>query len=606
MKAFRSIKLLFIVLFSGFIIAISVIAAVIGIQQLSRAVTDTFAEKGIQIVEKAVSLIDGDSFEALAKSLNHNDPYYEETRIKLLQLKEESGCLYLYTMAPKDGTIWRYIIDGSAEPYDKENFSDMGDEEDSSENEAFRRALASGKPEISSLNYQDGWGWLISVYTPIFNSAGSTVGIAACDFDGGYLRSAIRASEIRLAIAGGIFMLAGLILLIFLMRMIFSPINEIKTILKEISVGEGDLTKRINIIRKNEIGELAEYFNKTLDTIMELVVNIKNETEGLKDTGNDLASQMGETAAAINEITSSIMDIKTRFSSQSTYVSETNATMEKVVININKLSGEVKNQSGHISSASSAIEQMVANTRSVTDTLVKNAANAETLISASELGRTGLQEVAADIQEIARESEGLLNINSVMENISSQTNLLSMNAAIEAAHAGEAGKGFSVVAQEIRKLAENSGQQSKTISTVLKKIKSSIDKIRLSTENVLNKFEAIDTNVRVVVQQEENIRYSMEEQQVGSKQILDGISNINEITRQVESGSQNMLEGAREVIMESTNLEHITQEINISISEMASGADHVSEAIEHIKMISGKNREKIAVLADKISRFKVE
>jgi methyl-accepting chemotaxis protein len=130
----------------------------------------------------------------------------------------------------------------------------------------------------------------------------------------------------------------------------------------------------------------------------------------------------------------------------------------------------------------------------------------------AEVWRNGLQDVAAGIQQIARESEGLLEINAVIENIASQTNLLSMNAAIEATHAGEAGKGFAVVADEIRKLAESSGEQSKTISSMLKKIKDSIDKITRSTDAVLNKFEAIDSGVKTVSDQEENIRNAMEEQ----------------------------------------------------------------------------------------------
>jgi methyl-accepting chemotaxis protein len=121
-------------------------------RQMSRAVSETFAVQGIHIVEKAASFINGDSFEALVKSQDSSDPFYEETRIKLLQLKEFTNCLYLYTMAPARGNIWKFIIDGSAEPDDEENFSSIGDEEDtSSYDDAFKRVIVSGKTEAADL-----------------------------------------------------------------------------------------------------------------------------------------------------------------------------------------------------------------------------------------------------------------------------------------------------------------------------------------------------------------------------------------------------------------------------------------------------------------------
>jgi methyl-accepting chemotaxis protein len=198
-----------------------------------------------------------------------------------------------------------------------------------------------------------------------------------------------------------------------------------------------------------------------------------------------------------------------------------------------------------------------------------------------------------------------MEINGVMQNIASQTNLLSMNAAIEAAHAGEAGKGFAVVADEIRKLAESSGEQSKTIGNVLKKIKSSIEKINCSTENVLTKFEAIDLGVRTVSDQEENIRNAMEEQGEGSKQVLKSAGDLNGITQQVKSGSEEMLEGSKEVINESQNLEKVTQEITGGMNEMASGAEQINVAVHHVNEISNKNREGIEILIREVSRFKV-
>jgi methyl-accepting chemotaxis protein len=443
-------------------------------------------------------------------------------------------------------------------------------------------------------------------FTP-FQIGGSdvtwTIMIAASD---DYILRDVRDMTYFAVIVTLIALVAAAVIVYFTLHSTTKPIVTVAETLKDISEGEGDLTRHINVDSKDEIGDLALYFNKTLEKIKQLIIVIKKEAAGLHNIGNDLASNMTETAAAINQITANIQSIKGRVINQSASVTETNATMEQVIANINKLNGHVENQSRNVSQASSAIEEMVANINSVTNTLVNNSANVKTLREASEVGKTGLQEVATDIQEIAHESEGLLEINAVMENIASQTNLLSMNAAIEAAHAGEAGKGFAVVADEIRKLAESSGAQSKTIGMVLKKIAESIKKITISTENVLKKFDAIDSSVKTVSDQEENIRNAMEEQGEGSKQVLQSATSLSELTQQVKGGSEEMLEGSKEVMKESQNLERVTQEITSGMNEMATGADQVNVAVHQVNEISAKNRDAIDALIREVSRFKVE
>jgi methyl-accepting chemotaxis protein len=277
--------------------------------------------------------------------------------------------------------------------------------------------------------------------------------------------------------------------------------------------------------------------------------------------------------------------------------------MEQISINIDKLNDQVESQSASVSQSSSAIEEMLANITSVTQTLVKNAEDVKHLSDASELGKGAVQTVSLDIQEISKESEGLLQINEVMKDIAAQTNLLSMNAAIEAAHAGTAGKGFAVVADEIRKLAESSGLQSKTISDVLKKIKEGIEKIIGSTNTALTKFEAIDKEVQTVSDQTSNIKNAMEEQQTGSRQILEAVGQLNEITLMVKNGSEEMLEGSKEVITESENLGRVTQEISDGMNEMAAGANQINIAVHRVNEISTDNREQINTLVTEVAKF---
>jgi methyl-accepting chemotaxis protein len=336
-----------------------------------------------------------------------------------------------------------------------------------------------------------------------------------------------------------------------------------------------------------------------------LITVIREKTDSLARTGDELASKMTETASSVKEITGGIKTMKVRVADQAAGVQETGGAMEQIMGSVNTLNDNISIQAESVSQSSSAIEEMLANIHSVVETLIKNTANMNTLAQSSEVGRSDLETVSGDIQEIAKESEGLLEINALMENIASQTNLLSMNAAIEAAHAGEAGKGFAVVAEEIRKLAESSSDQSKTTADRLKKIKASIDTITKSTAVVLERFEAIDNAIKTVSAQEQHIRTAMEEQETGSQQILQAVSRLNEISGLVKRESSAMAEKGREVISGSRNVEAITGEITGSMGGMAEGAEHIDAAVLRVNEISGENKQNILTLSEEVRKFKV-
>jgi methyl-accepting chemotaxis protein len=235
---------------------------------------------------------------------------------------------------------------------------------------------------------------------------------------------------------------------------------------------------------------------------------------------------------------------------------------------------------------------MLANIASVTQALIKNAEKVNGLTKSSEKGRSDLTAVSANIRDVVKESEGLLEINAVIESIASQTNLLAMNAA--------------VVAGEIRKLAESSSAQAKTVSAVLKKMRDAMGRTTAATDAVLGQFEDINARIIAVSERERGIRTAMDEQGEGSKEILQAIGQLNEITAKVKEGSLQMLSGSREVIEESANLRRITDEMTGSMNEMATGVERISVAMSQVNELSRGNKGSIDVLSVEVGKFLVE
>ena len=326
----------------------------------------------------------------------------------------------------------------------------------------------------------------LGYYFPLLGSGGNPVGMF---FLGLSQEAAVASSNAALrntVIAGSMALAVIVLVMLMIVIRVLKPISLMKQTLDE--TAQGDLTNRLPEKGNDEIAQASRSFNQTMEALGSMIASVKQQAGTLSSIGNDLANNMTQTASAMNKIAANIQSIKGRVQNQSASVTATNSTMEQVSGNIDRLNGSVERQSHAVGDAAAALEHVIANIHSVNTTLAQNAANVKELQESSDTGRSSLQGVVSDIQEIARESESLLEINAVMENIAGQTNLLSMNAAIEAARAGESGKGFAVVAGEIRHLAENSSNQSNTIKEVLKKIKDAIDKITRSADNVLNKF----------------------------------------------------------------------------------------------------------------------
>jgi methyl-accepting chemotaxis protein len=393
---------------------------------------------------------------------------------------------------------------------------------------------------------------------------------------------------------------------LMLARTFSRPITNVADKLKDISEGEGDLTNHLEINSKDEFGDLAHYFNKTLEQISSLIGRIKYKVNALTNTGHELAVNMTKTSQVIDKISVSFEEIKAVKNKQEQSAAEADIAVKDIQTNIDSLQKLVEEQSDSVETSSSAIEEMIANIRSVTKTLVANTRNVNELSEASENGKTRLQKVAEKIQEIAKDSEGLLEINSVMKSIASQTNLLSMNAAIEAAHAGDVGKGFAVVANEIRKLAESSGAQSKTTTAMLKKIKESIDSITVLSNDALSRFDIVDTSVKTVSHHEQNIRSAMEEQEIGGQQLLKSIEHLKELSVSVEKGSDDMTASGSRLINQTNELIKNSNDAINGMNEILNGAmQQIQTAVNQVDEMSNENSRNFDELKQETEKFKV-
>lgn len=450
----------------------------------------------------------------------------------------------------------------------------------------------------------------VTGYAPVFDENGRAAAVFFLGVYKGnvkrYIAGNIKVSLTVFILITVFFNTIGFVILYIIIRRILKPLSFAGRMLREISEGNGDLTKRINVSVNDEVGRLASYFNDFLVSLNNMIVKIKTTGIYLNDTSDTLSVSMEETSSAINEIVAHIESVKHLVESQMKNINLSSEKLNKITQNIDSLNFKIEDQSASVIESSTSIEQMVSNIKSVSHNLDVNSKEVDKLLNISELGRDKINNLNSLITDISKSSEVLLETNLIINNISSQTNLLAMNAAIEAAHAGEYGKGFAVVADEIRKLAESSANQSKSISALLSEVKKSIDSVSALSEDSEKTFHEILSITRSVSNLEKEINNAMKEQTAGSSQLLTAISQINYITQEVKNSSGEMLSELKSFSAIMTDSRKMSEEINHSMSEMSNGTKEINIAATHVAEISVKNSENVSELMLEINRFKTD
>ncbi|UER67756.2 methyl-accepting chemotaxis protein [Borrelia sp. BU AG58] len=395
-----------------------------------------------------------------------------------------------------------------------------------------------------------------------------------------------------------------LIMIGIIKRLIVTKIEHLKEVIPKVKYG--DLTVKIESKGKDSISSTINHFGCFVENLKNVINSLQDRVRLLKDNGDLLFNEINKAHDTITNSNKYIEKTQGEVEKQVEFISNTTNTIESLSKNIASLDNSIETQAASVEESSSAIEEMIGSIQSVTEITQKAAKSTEELKVFSDDGRKKQEEVIMQIKDIYKNSTRLQEANALISSIASQTNLLSMNAAIEASHAGEAGKGFAIVAEEIKDLAEQVTSQSESVAASINEIMDSINKTVKTSELTNKAFNQIFDSINLVVQVIEEINHTMQEQSIGSQEILKALNTMREITYEVKIGSNEMFRGNKEIINTVSLLEEINMTVSNSMRGLKEEIRKLMGAIESIKTFGTVNSNHIVDINTDTNQFKTK